>query len=71
MCDCNFCKAYDQYKWAVVMECECSCHHGDGMTGHDNLCCEIPNGLIKNNPYLDLKSSKYYKDIINEINDNY
>jgi hypothetical protein len=48
------------------MECGCACHTGDGMAGHDDLCCEIPNGLIKNNPYKRLRSAKYYLDIMNK-----
>lgn len=60
MCNCNFCKTYDKYKWAVVSECKCSCHTDDGMSGHESLCCEFPNGLIKNNPYKKLVSAKYY-----------
>ncbi len=46
------------YKWAVVMNCKCGCHEDDGMSGHDSLCCSIPNGLKKNNPFkeeLDLE----------------
>jgi hypothetical protein len=64
-CTCNFCKNYSKYKWAVVMECKCACHTGDGMVGHDRLCCSIPNGLKKNNPYKKLKSAEYYKQFIN------
>jgi hypothetical protein len=48
------------------MECKCGCHDGDGMTGHDGLCCEFPNGLRKNNPYKKLKSADYYRNIIQE-----
>ena len=66
MCECTFCKAYEKYKWAVVIECKCACHDGDGIIGHDSLCCEFPNALRKNNPHDDLKPSKYYKDIITE-----
>lgn len=65
-CNCKFCKTYRKYKWAVVMECPCGCHDGDGMTGHDSLCCEFPNGLRKNNPYKKLKSAEYYRNIIQE-----
>lgn len=66
MCKCTFCKTYKKYKWAVVMECKCGCHDGDGMTGHDGLCCEFPNGLRKNNPYKKLKSAEHYRNIIQE-----
>ena len=48
------------------MECKCGCHKSDGMTGHDALCCEFPNGLQKNNPYKKLKSVEYYRKIIHE-----
>ncbi len=65
ICKCRWCRAYDKYKWAVVMECLCGCHSGDGMTGHEDLCCEFPNGLRKNNPYPRLKSSEYYEKKIN------
>lgn len=70
MCNCIFCRTYRRYKWAVIMECKCVCHEMDGETGHDELCCEIPNGLKKNNPYKKLKSSEYYKkklDILDQI----
>ena len=50
-CTCSFCKTYAKYKWAVVLNCGCGCHTSDGMAGHDNLCCEFPNGLFKNSPY--------------------
>lgn len=66
MCECTFCKAYEKYKWAVVMECGCGCHNADGITGHDGLCCEFPNALRKNNPHDDLKPAKHYRDIIYE-----
>jgi len=46
-CKCTLCVNYEFYKWAVVMECKCGCHTGDGMTGHDGLCCSLPNGLKK------------------------
>jgi hypothetical protein len=67
MCTCKFCKTYDKYKWAVVTECPCCCHSDDGMTGHDNLCCSIPNGLKKNNPYKDLEPALVYKEILDNI----
>ena len=67
VCKCAFCKTYKKYKWAVVMECKCCCHDGDGMTGHDSLCCEFPNGLRKNNPYKNLKSAEYYRNMMQEL----
>lgn len=48
------------------MECGCGCHKEDGMTGHDSLCCEFPNGLRKNNPYKKLKSVAYYQKILDD-----
>lgn len=62
-CGCEFCRTYEKYQWAVVMECKCVCHNLDGMAGHDSLCCEFPNGLRKNNPHTDLLSAKEYKTI--------
>lgn len=64
-CDCSFCRTYEKYKWAVVSECPCFCHEGDGETGHDGLCCEFPNVLKKNNPFMDLESAEYYKKYLN------
>lgn len=60
-CKCNFCIIYDRYKWAVIKECKCGCHKSDGMSAHDIMCCSIPNGLIKNNPYPKLAPLKYYQ----------
>ncbi len=65
-CQCTHCVNYEYFKWAEVEECGCGCHTGDGMTGHDGLCCSIPNGLIKNNPHKDLKPAKYYRDILDK-----
>lgn len=65
-CKCTFCNLYKYYKWAVIKECKCGCHESDGMVAHDNLCCSIPNGLIKNNPYNELESAEYYKTKIEE-----
>jgi len=65
-CNCTHCVNYELYKWAVVMECKCGCHTGDGMTGHDGLCCSLPNGLKKNNPHKNLKEAKYYKEILDK-----
>tara|TARA_R110000868_G_scaffold401649_2_gene677259 strand:- start:1269 stop:1643 length:375 start_codon:yes stop_codon:yes gene_type:complete len=48
------------------MECKCGCHTGDGMTGHDGLCCSLPNGLKKNNPHKNLKEAKYYEKILDK-----
>lgn len=67
-CKCVHCTTYEFYKWAVVMECKCVCHTGDGMTGHDVLCCSIPNGLKKNNPHEKLESVAYYKKILDDWN---
>ena len=69
MCNCTFCQNYDKYKWAVVMECKCGCHDEDGITAHDELCCECPNALRKNNPYTDLKPAAYYAKIIQDWKD--
>jgi hypothetical protein len=66
-CTCNFCRTYARYKWAVVTECKCLCHKGDGMTDHDGLCCSISNGLAKNNPYKKLKSAEYYKKKLDKM----
>ena len=57
-CDCEYCKTYSKYKWAVIMECGCGCHNLDGLTGHDKLCCEIPNGLRKDNPHTELEKAE-------------
>ncbi len=65
-CSCKFCSNYKYYKWAIVMECKCGCHDGDGITGHDGLCCEFPNALRKNNPHENLKPASYYKSKIDE-----
>lgn len=65
-CKCTHCVNYEFYKWAVVMECGCGCHNGDGISGHDSLCCSIPNGLKKNNPHKDLKEASFYKEILDE-----
>ena len=67
-CGCEFCVAHDKYKWAVVMSCGCGCHNDDGMCGHEALCCEIPNGLQKNNPYPELVDKELCKNIILEFN---
>lgn len=66
-CGCKFCQTYELYQWAVVMECPCHCHDEDGMTGHDGLCCEFPNGLRRNNPHKDLLPAKDYLKILNEF----
>lgn len=66
-CNCTHCVNYELYKWAVVMECKCGCHTGDGMAGHSGLCCEFPNGLKKNNPHENLKPAKYYKEILDKL----
>ncbi len=67
-CNCNFCRTYNRYRWAVVMECKCGCHDsGVPLTGHESLCCEFPNGKKSDNPYPDLKPAKVYKEILNLI----
>jgi hypothetical protein len=48
------------------MECKCKCHDDDGMTGHDSLCCEFPNGLKRNNPHKDLLPAEYYRKIMDD-----
>lgn len=67
-CTCDFCKDHEKYKWAVVMSCGCGCH-SDGMTGHSGLCCEIPNGLKKNNPYPELEDKALCEKIKKEFHD--
>lgn len=66
-CNCEFCVAYEKYVWAIVMNCECGCHKDDGMTGHIRLCCEIPNGLKKNNPYPELENKELCNGVIIEF----
>jgi hypothetical protein len=63
-CTCTFCKNYDKYRWAVIMECGCGCHSSSGIDGHDGLCCEFPNGKKKDNPYKKLKSKAFYEKIL-------
>jgi hypothetical protein len=70
-CTCDFCIAHDKYKWAVVMKCPCSCHTSDGISGHDSLCCSIPNGLKNNNTYPDLIDSNVCESVIDEFNEKY
>jgi hypothetical protein len=65
-CQCTFCKIHPYLKWATVMECKCGCHTGDGMTGHDGLCCSLPNVLKKNNPYKNLEKAEVYQKRIND-----
>lgn len=48
------------------MECKCGCHTSDGMTGHDGLCCSLPNVLKKNNPYKNLEKAEVYQKRIND-----
>lgn len=48
------------------MECMCTCHTSDGMTGHDGLCCSLPNVLKKNNPYKTLEKAEVYKQRMND-----
>lgn len=59
-CNCSFCKNYDKYRWATIMECQCHCHDSESINGHDGLCCEFPNGKKKDNPYKKLKEASYY-----------
>ena len=49
-CKCILCTTYDNFRCATISECKCLCHSRDVVTGHDNLCCEFPNGLKKDNP---------------------
>lgn len=49
------------------MECGCSCHDSDGITGHDGLCCEVPNGIRKNNPYKELEKAEVYRKILDKM----
>ena len=63
---CNFCTTYNLYRWAIIMECKCSCHDSTDITGHDSLCCEFPNGKRKDNPYNDLKPARHYKKILDK-----
>jgi hypothetical protein len=65
-CQCKLCLNIDKYRWATVMECKCVCHDSDGLSGHESLCCEYPNVLKRNNPYMDLLSSNCYNKIIND-----
>jgi len=41
-CMCSLCADYQIEKFAEVMACGCYCH-SDGYTGHDSLCCSLPN----------------------------
>lgn len=66
-CTCEFCTDYRKYIWAVVLECKCGCHTDDGVTGHDALCCEIPNGLKRNNPHPDLEDVVTRTKILKEF----
>lgn len=68
-CSCEICKTYQRYIWAVVMECKCGCHDGDGMCGHDRLCCSIPNGLRRNNPFQDLESLEFLQKEMNRFDE--
>lgn len=65
-CQCDFCRTYDRYIWAVVAECGCECHRNTDLRpeGHDGLCCEFPNGKKADNPYNDLKEAVVYKEIL-------
>ena len=65
-CNCNFCKNYDKYRWAIITECPCACHTCEEISGHDGLCCEFPNGKRKDNPYKKLKPAAFYKKIIQD-----
>ena len=66
-CQCKICTNIDKYLWATVTECKCICHSNDGMTGHENLCCEYPNVLKKDNPHQNLLPAKHYGQIIHDI----
>jgi hypothetical protein len=65
-CNCEFCRAYAKYIWAVIMECKCGCHYDDIPSGHDSLCCEFPNGRRKDNPYSDLLPASEYKAVLDK-----
>jgi len=65
-CQCTFCKIHPYKKWATVMECKCICHTRDGMTGHEGLCCSLPNVLKKNNPCRKLEKAEFYRKQIND-----
>jgi len=67
MCDCEFCKTHDRFRWATIMECKCGCHTSNDIVGHDSLCCPYPNGKKKDNPYTDLKPASYYNEILNKM----
>ena len=66
-CTCKFCTAYDKYRWATIMECGCGCHNNEMITGHDDLCCEFPNGKKKDNPYPELEKATTYRAIMEGI----
>lgn len=66
-CQCEFCVTHDKYRWATITECQCACHKADYPIGHEGLCCEFPNGKIKDNPYKELKPAKEYKQILNKL----
>lgn len=66
-CNCEICRTYRRYKWAVIKECPCSCHDNDDPSGHDSLCCEFPNGRKKDVPFKRLRNSSYYRKILNKI----
>ncbi len=70
-CGCVYCTEHEKYTWAVVMKCGCSCHTDDGMTGHESLCCEIPNGLKVNNPFPELQDKEVCKKIISDFEDRF
>ena len=67
MCNCRFCRIYHRYRWAVIKECLCGCHKNKYPSGHDSLCCEFPNGRIKDIPYKSLKSAAYYSARLKEL----
>jgi len=50
-CDCNICKNIEKRMWKIIEECKCFCHTSNKINGHDNLCCEYPNGKKIDNPY--------------------
>ncbi len=66
-CKCKHCTTHDLYVWAVITECPCACHTMDGLCGHDSLCCCVPNGLKKNNPYKTLEKASVYRKILDDF----
>ena len=70
-CTCDFCKNHDLYRWAKIMECGCFCHDDTDICGHSSLCCPYPNGKKKDNPYIHLETSEYYKKLLDDEEPNH